>query len=947
MRKKYLSALLFGALLFASAGTFTSCKDYDDDISNLQSQVDKLATKEDMEAKLNQMQTAVTEAQTSAQEALSTAQEALEAAQQAGDADAIANLETKVADQEKRIAALEEALGDIDALKEELQNSVNGQIEAFRTEMDELIEKVEGLVGKLADMVTSVELVYSNSLQDNQHGLTLNMMSVIEKANVFGEGLPGAISFTEGVQKQVGSSFIVRVSPTNAVITPEMISLINAKGETLDDFLNIDKVEKYNQNFLGNTTTPQTRAEGNSGLWKVTVSLKNYDKDSFNAVTMQKDGNVYRYVKFAVEVNNTLTTEETATRDVISAYDLQIGKTEFEPLATLNYWVNEKNVTEIRNRYASTETIAQGGLGLSTNKAEWKWIDDADVAPAVKDDGTLETGAKANAIQATGTPDDNRSNINYIYPAVQGEPFTISIDAVGNTTYADLKSPDQIKGMYVTLDTRNAVESAPSEINAWNSYTYTGLNQVVEGTSTQITINGSNVINDIIGLRVYAVNMDGTLVDPDGRAFYVRLGSAAADWNAANTVITPDAKDATKADEEKSATQNVTLSKLTGASTMSWTTDKVNNVTPAFHVYFLDKDNKVLYSTADGNTGLGSVAFDKVAKIYTKPTQGDWKLYEDDKTYNGTMTIKNANDFVLATLDVTMTKTLPTTLPNGFSIKTAQVQDGIYKCYMIPMLNGTETWTAEKANQGSMKMTEVFNFGDGVESQYNISFATSKKENNKDVTNTVTGDGYLVVDKAYINNETQHATTVVYNYGKISSKKNAKGEYDDWTVKAADFNTIYNCIYNDTYTWAWANNAQLGGDFAKKDNKGNYINSTPSTTLTYGTDYSMKNPDGSALNVDAAIFGTSAWDSEYNAMLSTSYKSSLKITSATLTSNANSEEEYFDVQVVNGHITGFKAIALSSTTNPTADVPSTLTIKAKDMYGHEVVIKLAMTVKKR
>ena len=35
MRKKYLSALLFGALLFASTGTFTSCKDYDDDIELL------------------------------------------------------------------------------------------------------------------------------------------------------------------------------------------------------------------------------------------------------------------------------------------------------------------------------------------------------------------------------------------------------------------------------------------------------------------------------------------------------------------------------------------------------------------------------------------------------------------------------------------------------------------------------------------------------------------------------------------------------------------------------------------------------------------------------------------------------------------------------------------------------------------------------------------------
>ena len=44
MRKKYLSALLFGALLFASAGTFTSCKDYDDDINNLQTRIDQVAS---------------------------------------------------------------------------------------------------------------------------------------------------------------------------------------------------------------------------------------------------------------------------------------------------------------------------------------------------------------------------------------------------------------------------------------------------------------------------------------------------------------------------------------------------------------------------------------------------------------------------------------------------------------------------------------------------------------------------------------------------------------------------------------------------------------------------------------------------------------------------------------------------------------------------------------
>ena len=41
MNKKYLSVVLFGALLAASAGTFTSCKDYDDDIKGLQEQIDK------------------------------------------------------------------------------------------------------------------------------------------------------------------------------------------------------------------------------------------------------------------------------------------------------------------------------------------------------------------------------------------------------------------------------------------------------------------------------------------------------------------------------------------------------------------------------------------------------------------------------------------------------------------------------------------------------------------------------------------------------------------------------------------------------------------------------------------------------------------------------------------------------------------------------------------
>ena len=38
--------------MVSSTGTFVSCKDYDDDIDNLQEQINKLATKEDMTSQI-------------------------------------------------------------------------------------------------------------------------------------------------------------------------------------------------------------------------------------------------------------------------------------------------------------------------------------------------------------------------------------------------------------------------------------------------------------------------------------------------------------------------------------------------------------------------------------------------------------------------------------------------------------------------------------------------------------------------------------------------------------------------------------------------------------------------------------------------------------------------------------------------------------------------------
>ena len=45
--------------MVSSTGTFVSCKDYDDDIDNLQEQINKLATKEDMTSQIAALQTTV------------------------------------------------------------------------------------------------------------------------------------------------------------------------------------------------------------------------------------------------------------------------------------------------------------------------------------------------------------------------------------------------------------------------------------------------------------------------------------------------------------------------------------------------------------------------------------------------------------------------------------------------------------------------------------------------------------------------------------------------------------------------------------------------------------------------------------------------------------------------------------------------------------------------
>ena len=111
--------------------------------------------------------------------------------------------------------------------------------------VDAATKKVEDIVGKIADMVTSVELVASYSANPTGDGLTFSLL--LKKENVLVKVLQMPLPSPKVIKFKQEISFVVRVSPTNAVLTPEMISLTNSQGQNLNEFLSVQKVEKYNR----------------------------------------------------------------------------------------------------------------------------------------------------------------------------------------------------------------------------------------------------------------------------------------------------------------------------------------------------------------------------------------------------------------------------------------------------------------------------------------------------------------------------------------------------------------------------------------------------------------------------------------------------------------------------------------------------------------------------
>lgn len=136
MKRKFISAMLFGALLIAPATTFVGCADYDDDIENLQGQITNNATTLDQLTK-EKIQNVETEIE-SLKAANKQLQEALDKAKSEGtDADAAT------------LAAAQKLVGDAQAQLQAALDAVNGDITGINGKISDLDARLLAQDGRL------------------------------------------------------------------------------------------------------------------------------------------------------------------------------------------------------------------------------------------------------------------------------------------------------------------------------------------------------------------------------------------------------------------------------------------------------------------------------------------------------------------------------------------------------------------------------------------------------------------------------------------------------------------------------------------------------------------------------------------------------------------------------------------------------------------------------
>ena len=982
MKRKYFSALLMGALTIASVSTFTSCKDYDDDIDNLQSQIDKAGLQSDIDALKTQLQDAASTAsaaKTTAESALAKANDAAvkadvekaiqkvevtankaatdvataisnaanaqttaDGAQKAADAAAKAAKDAqKQADQAVKDAAAAATTANAAAKQADFEKALEriGNLETSRVTAGKLDEKLtqlkeellgadgdketigsltvkvnayKGAVEELYSAVTSVELVetYSgvNGFTSNWNTtngitpLTVEMLhGLISDDSKFGDengnDAKPIVEYVKGKDIDVkdDASIVVRVNPVNADLTKgAKIILLNSKGESLEDIVKVGTPSKFDK-----LITTRAAATVKTGLWKLPLSVAEgvSEEDFKKAVTVKDENGNEKAILYAVAINNTVDSkaEAAADRYVVSTYDVKPTYNKFVPSNDFTFKVGGKDVSEIHNRWTGYEIVGENSNFSSDKNPELAWANDAAAEPVLE-------GEKKNVENANYR--SHRSDVRYWNSLLQvevGKPFSITDLKTSDNTAADY--------YYVVLDKDNAIESGVSELNAWKNYEIDNLNKVVPASENlTLTIQTEAANHDIIGFRVYAVNKDGKLLDPDVKAFYVVVGENYTSGIVGNL------------DAVNKITEKKDFSPVDGVSYGPWELVADNNACPlsekpVFAAVYYDKD---------GNETTNMSEVTKIAFKVNNPA-----LIADGATVSLKSTLRKYTDnnfYEVGTVIATYTKVLPKAFPADITFRPAQETGkgtGYFIAYMTPENGYTVT---NKSVYGSVDLNNVFyNLDDNV----SFEIADAAKDANDKLTSVRADKANNFVAKVaakdFINSTTKHAVTAKYNYGEISLVKNNKT--GQWEKKPCSVD--YGKSLSVTFA-CW----HSASSYSWKEQPALQWKATANVIKTDIKNIAVKN----TYNND--FFGGTF------AQLLTNKYLEVKAGSAHLTYEGQADP-YFTVEVdaTNGQFI-FTQTGIQAENAPTVDHTENLEFVVVDAYGHEVPQSFKVTIKR-
>lgn len=877
MKRKYFSALLMGALTIASVSTFTSCKDYDDDIDNLQSQIDKAGLQSDIDALKTQLQDAASTASAAKTTAESALAKANAAAVKADVEKAIQKVEVTANKAATDVATAISNAANAQTTADGAQKAADAAAKAAKDAQKQADQAVKdaaaaattaNAAAKQADFEKALERI--GNLETSR--VTADKLD--EKLTQLKEELLGA----DGDKETIGS------------LTVKVNAYKGAVEELYSAVTSVELVETYSgvNGFTSNWNTT-------NGITPLTVEMLHgliSDDSKFG----DENGNE-KAILYAVAINNTVDSkaEAAADRYVVSTYDVKPTYNKFVPSNDFTFKVGGKDVSEIHNRWTGYEFVGENSNFSSDKNPELAWANDAAAEPVLE-------GEKKNVENANYR--SHRSDVRYWNSLLQvevGKPFSITDLKTSDNTAADY--------YYVVLDKDNAIESGVSELNAWKNYEIDNLNKVVPASENlTLTIQTEAANHDIIGFRVYAVNKDGKLLDPDGKAFYVVVGENYTSGIVGNL------------DAVNKITEKKDFSPVDGVSYGPWELVADNNACPLSEKPVF----AAVYYNKDGNETTNMSEVTKIAFKVNNPA-----LIADGATVSLKSTLRKYTDnnfYEVGTVTATYTKVLPKAFPADITFRPAQETGkgtGYFIAYMTPENGYTVT---NKSVYGSVDLNNVFyNLDDNV----SFEIADAAKDANDKLTSVRADKANNFVAKVaakdFINSTTKHAVTAKYNYGEISLVKNNKT--GQWEKKPCSVD--YGKSLSVTFA-CW----HSASSYSWKEQPALQWKATANVIKTDIKNIAVKN----TYNND--FFGGTF------AQLLTNKYLEVKAGSAHLTYEGQ-VDPYFTVEVdaTNGQFI-FTQTGIQAENAPTVDHTENLEFVVVDAYGHEVPQSFKVTIKR-